>query len=208
MEIISITGTKGKTTITRALSYVINKTGENTLRVDTDGYYINEKIKGTIEESKQIFSLVPTVCPGKYLITMKKFYPNFTAVLETALGSSAEPGLGYGLHNIGVFSNVLEDHLGATPRLKKRSDIAKAKNFIFSRIDVGGCLVFNADDKLVCSQLKIIPSHRKPTFLPIGFNFKSFNLKNHLENKGEFITIEDFFIVIKSKNTTKKILDS
>jgi len=98
MKIISITGTKGKTTVTRALSEIIYKSGENVLRVDTDGHYINEKRKSTLEDSKKLFMLVPTVCPGKYLLDVKKYFPDFTAVFETAIGSSGSAGLGYGLH--------------------------------------------------------------------------------------------------------------
>ena len=93
MKIISITGTKGKTTVTRVLSYVLHRLGENTLRVDTDGHYINELQKSTLTDSKNIFSLVPTVCPGKYLLDMRKYCPSYTAILETAIGSSGKGGL-------------------------------------------------------------------------------------------------------------------
>lgn len=207
MKIIAITGTKGKTTITRALSHIITRQGEKTLRVDTDGYYINEKQQGTLLESVRLFGLVPTVCPGKYLITMKKSQPNFTAILEESLGCSRPPGLGYANHDIGIFSNVLEDHLGATKRLKKRSDIAKAKRFIFTAIGKNGTLVFNADDKYVCSQLKYVPESTMATLLPIGFKFNFFDLKKHLLSGGQAITIEDGHIVIKTKNETKKIIN-
>ena len=207
MKIIAITGTKGKTTIARALSHIISKQGEKTLRVDTDGYYINEKQLGTLSESVRLFGLVPTVCPGKYLIAMKKFFPDFTAILEESLGCSRQPGLGYAKHDIGIFSNVLEDHLGATKRLKKRSDIAKAKRFIFTAIEKNGTLVFNADDKYVCSQLKHIPESAMATLLPIGFKFNFFDLKKHLLAGGQAITIEDNHIMIKTKTGTRKIID-
>ncbi|MFZ2225880.1 MAG: Mur ligase family protein [Candidatus Moraniibacteriota bacterium] len=207
MKIISITGTKGKTTITRGLSYLINKLGITTLRVDTDGHYINEKQKSTLRDSADFFHLVPTVCPGKFLWEMKKFHPNFTAILETAIGSSNLPGLGYGYHNIGIFSNVFEDHLGATKRLKKRSDIAKAKRFIFSEVSKYGYLIFNADDKLVCSQLKFIPKRFIGTLIPVGFNFKYFPLKSHLDSGGMAISKKDDYLILKTKTTIKKILN-
>lgn len=207
MKIISITGTKGKTTITRALSYIINKSGENVLRVDTDGHYINEKRKSTLEDSKKLFMLVPTVCPGKYLLDAKKMYPNFTAVFETAIGSSGSAGLGYGLHQIGIFTNILEDHLQSSSRLKERIDLANAKRFIFSRIDVGGTVVFNADDEYVCSQIEAVPEFRKPVyFLPAGFNFKYFDVKKHFDNDGKIITVEDGWVIVKSKSSSEKII--
>ncbi|PIZ96108.1 MAG: hypothetical protein COX80_02130 [Candidatus Magasanikbacteria bacterium CG_4_10_14_0_2_um_filter_33_14] len=207
MKIISITGTKGKTTVTRALSEIIYKSGENVLRVDTDGHYINEKRKSTLEDSKKLFMLVPTVCPGKYLLDVKKYFPDFTAVFETAIGSSGSAGLGYGLHQIGIFTNILEDHLKASKRLQTQADLAKAKRFIFSRLDVGGTAIFNADDKYVCSQLSSIPEFRKPIyFLPVGFDFKYFDIEKNLKNNGSLITIENACVVVKSAKKTQKII--
>ena len=206
MKLISITGTKGKTTITRALSYIIKNSGENTLRVDTDGHYINERQKSTLQDSRNLFTKAPTVCAGKYLITMKKYFPNFTAILESSIGSNGINGLGYSFHNIGIFTNVFEDHLGLG-KLKTKTDLANSKSFIFKRIGDNGFAVFNADDKYVCSQLKKISTKRKITLLPVGINLKYFNEKKHLLNGGELITLENNFIVIKSKNRTKRIID-
>lgn len=207
MKIITITGTKGKTTVTRALSYLIHNTEKNTLRVDTDGYYVNEKRQGTLEESKKLFGLLPTVCPGKFLLAMKNFNFDFVAILEAAIGSSRRAGLGYRNHNIGIFTNVLEDHLGVSERLKKKKDIAKAKNFIFSALKEKGFAIFNADDKLVCSQLKFISEKRKITLVPIGYHFKFFNIDKHLKNGGKIICAEKNHILLKSKNSQKKLLD-
>ncbi len=204
--IISVTGTKGKTTVVRALSNIIHQLGENTLRVDTDGYYINEVKKGDLSESKKLFSLVPTVCPGKYILAMKRYYPNFSAIFEAAIGSSGTGGLGYGLHQIGIFTNVFEDHLGTSARLKSKLDLAKAKNFIFSRIDSKGYAVFNADDKYVCSQLWSIPKFRNVKLLPVGITFKNFNKNSHIHSGGKIITMENGWIVIVSKKESKKVI--
>ncbi len=207
MKIISVTGTKGKTTVVRALDYVLQKSGGKTLRVDTDGHYINGRQKSTLEDSKKLFMLVPTVCPGKYLLDARKIYPNFTAIFETAIGSSASAGLGYGLHQIGIFTNILEDHLKASKRLQTRMDLAIAKRFIFNRIDVEGTVIFNADDKYVCSQIKAVPKFRKPVyFLPVGLDFKYFDYKKHLQNDGSLITTKGDWVVIKSKTKIKKIV--
>lgn len=207
MKIISITGTKGKTTVTRALAYLTHKQGIPTLRVDTDGHYVNEKQRSTLSDGKKLFGLVPTVCPGKYILDMKKYYPDFTAILETAIGSSRRGGLGYRRHKIGIFTNVLEDHLGVTKRLQTREDIAKAKSFIFSAIGDRGYAIFNADDKLVCSQLFCIPEKRKVKLIPIGYNLDCFDTKKHLEEGGRIITVENNYIILKSKIKTRRLLN-
>src|SRR5687768_6488085 len=125
-KIISVTGTKGKSTITYVVSSIINES-ETVLRVDTTGYYINNEQRGTFYDSTSIAGLVPTVAPGRFLTAMQN-EDEFTAVLECSLGCSNAPGLGYSHHSVGVFANVLDDHLGSTKRLKSRQDIAEAKN--------------------------------------------------------------------------------
>lgn len=183
MKIISITGTKGKTTVSRILDHVIHSLGETTLRVDTDGHFINEKQKSTLEDARNLYSKAPTVCPGKYLITMKDSFPNFYAILETAFGSSGKHGLGYSFHDIGIFTNVFEDHIDMD-RIKTRGDIARAKSFIFREIGKGGFAIFNADDEFVCSQLSEIPANRNITLIPVGKSFSHFPLKQHLQQQG------------------------
>ena len=206
MKIISITGTKGKTTVTRVLSAILHSQKNNTLHVDTDGYAVNQRRLGTLDQSKSLFNLVPTVCPGKYLLAMKRYFPDYVAILECSIGSSGSAGLGYGYHNIGIFTNVFEDHLGASSRLKKRSDIAKYKNFIFKNIRGNGYAIFNADDRLVTSQLKYIPQDLNVQQIPCGIHFKGFDIKSHLDSGGVCLTVEDGFAVIKNGASVKKLL--
>ena len=206
MKIISITGTKGKTTVTRIIAHIIHSQNINTLHVDTDGYYVNLKQKGTLEESKALFNLVPTVAPGKYLLAMQKYQPDFAAVLECSIGSSGSAGLGYGYHHVGIFTNVFEDHLGASKRLQKRSDIAYHKNFIFRNLRNNGYAVFNADDKLIVSQLRYLPADLTINLIPCGFTFTHFPLADHLAKGGQVLTVEDQWIVLKKQTSTRKII--
>lgn len=186
--IISVTGTKGKSTITYILADVLQRYGQTVLRVDTTGYYVNGTQKGTLESSKRVSRLVPTVCPGRFLTAMEDV-EQFTAVLECSLGCSNPPGLGYRLHDVGIFTNVFEDHLGSTERLKTRADIATAKEFIFTRLHpIEGYAVFNADDKYVCSKLSKVPEDA--TLIPCGTTFAHFDLAQHLQAGGVAITVD------------------
>jgi len=160
VPIIAITGTKGKTTVTRILSDLIQRHVKYVLRVDTTGAYISEKQIIDLEGSLNFTGLVPTVSPGKfvpYLYQKSHDVKDCAAVLEAALGSSARPGLGYKNHNVGVFTNVLEDHIGSSKRIQTQQDIADAKDFIFSRISQSGWAVINADDKFVMGKIGKIP---------------------------------------------------
>lgn len=200
--IISVTGTKGKSTVVYVLAEIIGK-GGNVLRVDTTGYYINGQKKGGFDDSTRLAGLVPTVAPGRFLTVMQD-YDYFTAVLETSLGSSNLPGLGYSHHSVGVFTNVYEDHIGNTDRLKTPQDIALAKRFIFSRLRPDGYAVFNADDPLVCSQLDAVPPSAH--LVPCGMNFSAFDVQKHLARGGSCVTLEDGWVVIKSRRAVERIV--
>jgi cyanophycin synthetase len=201
-KIISITGTKGKSTIAYILAQIL-EANTNVLRVDTTGYYINGKLRGKFADSSRTAGLVPTVAPGRFLISMQDI-DEFTAVLECSLGCSNAPGLGYSHHSVGVFANVFEDHLGSTKRLKSQKNIAEAKNFIFSRIRPDGYAVFNADDKMVCSQLNNIKEGVKR--IPCGIDFTAFNVQAHLREGGVCVTLENGWIVVKSEKVIRKIV--
>lgn len=207
MRKIAVTGTKGKTTVVNVVATILFELNNDVLKVDTTGHYVNGEQKSTLEDSKRIWGLVPTVCPGRYLSECadNSKLEEGIAVLETALGCSASAGLGYRAHEIGVFLNVFEDHLGSSKRLKTREDIAVAKSFIFERLDRNGVAVFNADDPLVCKMLTRVPENMNTSLIPCGLTFKYFDVKKHLKAGGVAITYKDQQIVML-KNTEKTVL--
>lgn len=159
-KIISVTGTKGKTSIVRALDAVLAPYVQKRLRVDTEGAWLNGRRKFTHQDSKRIWGLAPANAPGRFLSLLASKPQSHAAILETNLFCSGPCGLGYNAHNVGIFSNVYAEHLGSVSRLKNVQDIAKAKSFIFSRIDKNGYAVFNADDTHVVSMLGMIPKRK------------------------------------------------
>jgi cyanophycin synthetase len=207
---IAITGTKGKTTTTYVVATVLQALGYNVLRVDTNGHYVNGEQRSTLSDSKQTWGLVPTVCPGRYLWEMRAdpvFATKPVAVLEAALGSSGSAGLGYRAHDVGVFLNVFEDHLGSSERLQSKQDIAYAKQFVFAQLQRDGWAVFNADDPLVVDRLSVIPREFNANLLPCGLEFNQFDLANHLEAGGHALTAKDGKIVLLSRNGEEVLFD-
>lgn len=206
--IISVTGTKGKTTTVAVIAGVLRTLECNVLKVDTTGHFVNGERRSTLDDSKDTWGLVSSVCPGRYL---QEFHhepalkENGVAVLECSLGCSAASGLGYRYHNVGVFLNVFEDHIGSSDRIQSKADIVKAKDFVFSRLDPNnGCAVFNADDEYVCRALQAIPGgieSERSNLLPVGINFSSFDVETHVREGGvAFTVVNDTEIVFRTKD--------
>ena len=211
IPIISVTGTKGKTTTVAIIDDILRQFDYNVLKVDTTGHFVNGKRKSSLEDSKETWDLVPSVCPGRYLY---EFYVNpdlrdkGVALLECSLGSSAISGLGYRYHDIGIFLNVFEDHMGSSDRIKSKKDIVKAKQFIFQRLHKqGSYAVFNADDAYVTSALGTIPNGSESAeLIPVGFNFEHFDIDKHLKEGGVAITVNSNKEIILRSSTKDQLI--
>ncbi|MCI0387183.1 MAG: cyanophycin synthetase [Acidobacteria bacterium] len=135
IPIISITGTNGKTTITRMVGHALSEKGMIVGMATTDGIYIGgaEVLKGdaTGPRSAQTVLSDPSV---------------EVAVLETARGGIIRGGLGYDWSDISVISNVRLDHLGQDG-IETLDDLLYIKALVAERVREGGTLILNADDE-------------------------------------------------------------
>jgi UDP-N-acetylmuramyl tripeptide synthase len=167
MQIVAVTGSKGKTTLTRLLSQAFRTIGADTLRIDGQEVARNEKVitEWTQKRSKDIFGLALSVCPGKLLSLADS---NSTAIIEASIGCWRQ-GTGYDVHQIGVFTNVFEEHLSPKRGIRTIGDVANAKSFIFSKIAHEGVAVINLDDPHVLAQATIAHQNR-PDIRYIGYS--------------------------------------
>src|ERR1044072_726495 len=67
------------------------------------------------------------------------------AVLETARGGIVRRGLGYDWSDIGVLTNIGDDHIGQDG-IKSIEDVVSIKSLVAERVREGGTLILNADD--------------------------------------------------------------
>ncbi len=198
---VAVTGTKGKTTVVNILAYVFGHICKgDVLLVNTTGHFLNGERRSSFEDSTKNWGLVPSVAPGRYLYEfIGKDTEDSVAVLEASLGSSTLSGLGYALHQVGIFLNIFEDHIGNSERIKSREDIFKAKSFIFERILSDGKAILNYDDELVMKALPLLPVDRGVTPFFFGLNLFGLNIDN------DFVTIKNDVVIYFDNKNKKEI---
>jgi cyanophycin synthetase len=140
IPIIAITGTNGKTTTTRLIAHIVKNNGLRVGFTTSDGIYVqnNMMLKGdtTGPVSSEFILKDPTV----------EF-----AVLETARGGILRSGLGFSRCDIGVITNIQEDHLGLAD-IHTLDDLARVKSVVINSVKKDGWAVLNADNKY-CVQI-------------------------------------------------------
>lgn len=185
IPIIAITGTNGKTTTTRLIDHIFKMTGNTVGMCTTEGVYIKNRMvyKGdmTGPVSHKMVLTDPTVDLG---------------VLECARGGMLRAGLGFKQCDVGVVTNVSEDHLGLGG-IHNIEQLARVKQIIPEIVKPGGVAVLNGDDPLVSA----MSNKTKGSVIYFSLDLKNNNLvKEHLK-KGETAVVldGDFLCMMKGQ---------
>ncbi|HYK21687.1 MAG TPA: Mur ligase family protein, partial [Pyrinomonadaceae bacterium] len=197
IPIISITGTNGKTTVTRMIAHVLSKTNLCVGMTTTDGIYIDAEqvVEGdtTGPQSAQIVLSDPAV---------------EVAVLETARGGIVRRGLGYDWSDIGVLTNISDDHVGQDG-IKSVDDILFIKSLVAERVREGGTLILNADDEhlarlMECERVNKIP--RKVVYFSLNENNPL--IRSHLQSGGTAYFARGSGLIESSGNVQRTMADA
>jgi cyanophycin synthetase len=135
IPIIAVTGTNGKTTTTRLLAHIVKNNGKRVGFTTSDGIYIQNTLlqKGD------------TTGPMSAEFILKDPTVEF-AVLETARGGILRSGLGFGTCDVGVLTNIKEDHLGISD-IHNLKDLTRVKRVVLDSVKKDGWCILNADDE-------------------------------------------------------------
>lgn len=135
IPIIAVTGTNGKTTTTRLIAHIVKNNGYKVGFTTSDGIYVQnhmmEKGDTTGPISAEYILKDPTV----------EF-----AVLETARGGILRSGLGFSQCDIGVVTNIQEDHLGIND-IDTLEDLSRVKATVVRSVKKDGWAILNAEDE-------------------------------------------------------------
>ena len=143
---VAVTGTNGKTTVTRLIAHLFASCGLKVGMTNTDGVYV---------DGRQIDS---GDCSGPKSARNVLMHPDVeAAVLETARGGILREGLGFDRCQVAVVTNIgAGDHLGMN-FLHTADDIALVKRVIVQNVAPTGYAVLNAVDPLTAQMAAACP---------------------------------------------------
>lgn len=137
IPIVAITGTNGKTTVTRLVTHIFRQAGYKAGMTSSDGVYVNEECILQGDTSGPASAAMLLADPAVEV-----------AVLEVARGGIIRGGLGYDFADVGIITNITEDHIGQDG-IEDLEDLAYIKSLIIETVRPDGAVLLNADDNRV-----------------------------------------------------------
>ncbi|MGE3974829.1 MAG: cyanophycin synthetase [Bdellovibrionales bacterium] len=141
IPVIAITGTNGKTTVSRLTSFILSKLGTVGF-TSSDGIYIGSQKVMSGDTSGPTSAQVVLNDPAVDI-----------AVLETARGGIVRRGLGFDQCDVAVITNIAEDHIGQDG-IETLEDILRIKSLIVDCLSPQGILILNAEDALLADMAR------------------------------------------------------
>lgn len=136
---ISISGTNGKSTVSRLITHILIGAGKRVGTTTSDGVLIDERM---VEPGDW-------TGPGGAQQVLRRSDID-VAVLETARGGIVLRGMGYESNDASVLTNVSSDHLDLQG-IHTLPELAEVKSTICRVTKASGWVVLNADDALVAA---------------------------------------------------------
>jgi cyanophycin synthetase len=195
IPIVAITGTNGKTTVSRMISHTLLRLGHTVGNTNSEGVNIGgrEIARGDTAGYQSALSILadPSVD---------------MAVFEVARGGIIKKGLAYDWSDVSVLTNIQPDHFGQN-NIENLEDLLHIKILVAERTRRGGTLVLNADDELLASvpqRIKFNDGSRKIIF----FSLFSENdvVKKHCVSGGTAYIVEDEWIIERTGSFRKQIM--
>jgi cyanophycin synthetase len=147
IPVVSITGTNGKSTVTRLITHILVKAGRRVGTTTSDGVLVNERLAEAGDWTG----------PGGALKILGRSDLDL-AVLETARGGLVLKGMGYESNEVSVVTNVTSDHLDLQG-IHTLPELAEVKATVARVTKPDGWAVLNADDPYVAATARGVRSH-------------------------------------------------
>lgn len=179
IPIVAVTGTNGKTTVTRMISRMLANKGLRVGTATTDGVFIGDRMvwpgDNTGPQSARLILQDPTV---------------EAAVLETARGGIIRGGLAFDWCDVAVLTNITGDHLGQDG-INTLEDLADVKAVVLEAVKPEGYAVINADDPYACT----LVGRTKGRIIYFSRSEDNLQVHRHLAEGGRAVTVKNGAIV-------------
>jgi cyanophycin synthetase len=190
IPIIAITGTNGKTTVTRLVAHMYETARRVVGMTSTEGTYIGGEL------------VIAGDCSGPRSARTVLLHPHVeVAVLETARGGILREGLAFDWCTVGVVTNVSGDHLGLRG-IDTLEDLARVKQVVIENVHRDGAAVLNADDPLVAEMAAATDAR----IVYFSANPRNPIVTAHLAQNGACVLVEQGAIVLAVDNLRTELI--
>ncbi|WP_257351337.1 cyanophycin synthetase [Pseudalkalibacillus decolorationis] len=187
---IAVTGTNGKTTTARLIAHFLKSDSKTIGMANSDGVFIGDQC---IDEGD---------CSGPVSARKVLHHPEVdAAVLETARGGMLREGTAFRYCDVGIVTNVSEDHLGLDG-IETIEDLRKLKRLIPELVHQDGYCILNADDQAVGEMC----AHTDGQVIFTSLSEENPFLREHKQEGGELWFIKDDWIIHEKDGKQEKFM--
>ena len=192
VPVVSISGTNGKSTVTRLITHILVRAGRHVGTTTSDGVLVDERM---VEPGDW------TGPGGAHQILAR--HDIDIAVLETARGGIVLRGVGYESNDASVLTNVSSDHLDLQG-IHTLPELAEVKSTVARITRPDGWVVLNADDPLVAAVVRRVRGHIALFTLQ---GDESLVVRRHRQRGGRAYLVRDGMMVEANGETDSEIVE-
>lgn len=170
LNLIGVTGTNGKTTVTHLIQKILEENNEKCALIGTLGYKLSSTDK--YKDAKHTTPQPPELQRDLRLMADSGIK---NVVMEVSSHSLEQNRVGFCCFNGAVFTNLTQDHLDYHITMR---NYFKAKAILFENLKEGDFAVINADDEYAEDFISVIPE---------GVKIYKYGVKNNADIKAENI---------------------
>jgi cyanophycin synthetase len=192
IPVVSISGTNGKSTVTRMIAHILGRAGRRVGCTTSDGIVVDGRM---VEPGDWTGPGGAAAILGRSDVEV--------AVLETARGGILLKGVGYESNDASVLANVSSDHLDLQG-IHTLPELAAAKATICRITRPNGWVVLNADDRHVAAVADLVRA--RVAFFSLDAD-PSTSLRTHVERGGRAYLLRRGTLVEVEAGETRPIVD-
>jgi cyanophycin synthetase len=193
IPVISISGTNGKSTVTRLITHILVLAGRHVGTTTSDGVLVDERMVDPGDWTG----------PGGAQQLLRRSDIE-VAVLETARGGIVLRGVGYESNDASVLTNVSSDHLDLQG-IHTLPELAEVKSTIARITKPSGWVVLNGDDPLVAAIGRRVRGH--VAYFSTATGALPGVVRRHLTDGGRAYLVRDGWLVEQEGYRSSRIAE-